>query len=106
MDGGRKDGDKRKEMGGVGEEGERGGGSEKEGRREREREGGREGEGERERTQLTSLIINSLHDRGRNFPLDAGNTPMSCSRGAKGIVPRSKSLRTLVTFLKSEANGA
>ena len=75
--------------------------------REREGVGGRDGGRERERqTQPTSLIINSLHDRGRNFPLDAGNTPMSCSRGAKGVVPRSKSLRTLVMFLKSEANGA
>ena len=79
------------------------------GYKEREIERGRERERGREKerqTQLTSLIINSLHDRGRNVPLDAGNTPMSCSRGAKGIVPRSKSLRTLVMFLKSEANGA
>ena len=50
--------------------------------------------------------MSALHDCGRNFPLEAGNTPMSCSRGAKGVVPLSKSLRTRVMFLKSEENGA
>ena len=92
-------------------------GEDGQGMREVERE--REGESEkREReekgrnkqrkieSQITSLIINSLHDGGRNFPLDARNTPMSCSRGAKGVVPQSKSLQTIVMFLKSEANGA
>ena len=87
---------------------ERGRGRREEGGRERGREREREGAKEREERvcKSTSLIMISLHDCGRNFPLEAGNTPMSCSRGAKGVVPLSKSLRTRVMFLKSEENGA
>lgn len=31
--------------------------------------------------RLTGSIISSLHVGGRKFPLAAGNTPISCSRG-------------------------
>ena len=85
---------------------EREGGGEREGGRERERDRERERESEREREILTSFLMSSLHDWGRNLPLEAGKTPMSCSRGAKGTVPLSKSLRTFLMFLKSDANGA
>ena len=55
---------------------------------------------------LTGALMITRHDSGRNFPEEAGKTPMSCSRGRKGVVPVSKSFLRLPISWKSEAKGA
>ena len=63
----------------------------------REREGGGVGGGrERERETNTAYISHHQFWEHSHELLEGG----------KGCCPRSKSLRTLVIFLKSEANGA
>ena len=77
--------------------------------REGGREGGREGEREREREResYTSSDIKALKEGGRNFPLAAGKTPISCSSGLNGVsAPLGKELLTDEMSLKSEAKGA
>ena len=55
----------------------------------------------------TSSDMSALKAGGRNFPLAAGKTPMSCSSGLKGASsPRGKVFLTFVMSLKSEAKGA
>lgn len=56
--------------------------------------------------QNTGFDMRSLQDSGKKFPLAAGNTHMSCSRGFFGTVVLGNVLGMLTMSTKSEAKGA